>query len=54
MNSLLEKLRKEAPPQPVGTCANCFIYKQLTASKALNREAADMIERLMNENGIQK
>ena len=46
---LLDRLREEIPAQPSGTCAHCFIYKKLAAAKALNAEAADMIERLMNE-----
>ena len=46
---LLDRLREEIPAQPSGTCAHCFIYKKLAAAKALNAEAADMMERLMNE-----
>lgn len=51
ISPLLDRLREEIPAQPSGTCAHCFIYKRLAAAKALNAEAADMIERLMNERG---
>ena len=48
-SDLLVKLRTDIPPQPVGTCANCIIYKRLAASKSLNTEAADLIEKLIKE-----
>lgn len=49
IENLLSKLRTDIPPQPVGTCANCIIYKRLAASKSLNTEAADLIEKLIKE-----
>ena len=51
---LLDRLRADIPPQPVGTCAGCFIYKQLKAVRALNMEAADLIEKLIKENEIER
>ena len=49
IEKLLSKLRSPAPNSPVGSCAGCFIYRQLMASKNLNLEAAKMIEELLTE-----
>lgn len=49
IEKLLSKLHSPAPNPPVGTCAGCFIYRQLMNSKNLNSEAAKVIEELIKE-----
>lgn len=53
-SELIKKLRADIPSQPIGTCASCLIYKRLAASKSLNMEAADLIEKLIKENEIER